>query len=276
MNRRTAAWSIPAPAGAHRNAVRRSSSRARQERPRGDSDRVPTRRAPCGNAARGAPSNCTMLDHGRTDACRRGTCWWGVRNAGRVCSAPGQAGRRSNACRIVTRLCSCRNAVPVALPQRRTQLFVEPRQAGKEAPAKPAASPRADGLTATRRAAFRRTAPGREGGASEARRVATRQWACRNAARQWTCRSAACSFSSNRARQGRRRQRSPPRRHAPMALPQRRAQLLVEPRPAGSEAPLMPAASPRARGFAAIPRQWPYRNAARSFSSNHLSACAGE
>ncbi len=227
---------MPAPAGAHRNAVRRSSSRARQERPRGDSDRVPTRRAPCGNAARGAPSNCTMLDHGRTDACRRGTSWWGVRNAGRGYSTPGQGGRRQQ--RLPHR------HAPVFLPQRR-----------------------ASGLTATPHAAFRRTAPGREGGANEACRVATRQWSYRNAAR---------SFSSNRARQGRRRQRSPPRRHAPMELPQRGAQLLVEPRPAGSEAPLMPAASPRARGFAAIPRQWPYRNAARSFSSNHLSACAGE
>jgi len=87
----------------------------------------------------------------------------------------------------------------MALPQRGAQLFVEPRQAGREAPAKPAASPRvngpaamlrANGLAAAQRAAFRRTAPGREGGASEARRVATRQWPYRNAAR---------SFSSNRA-----------------------------------------------------------------------------
>ena len=250
---------MPAPAGAHRNAVRRSSSRAIQERTRGDSDRVATRRAPCGNAARGAPSDRTVLDHGRADACRRGTCRWAVRNAGRGYSAPGQGGRRQRS--------PPRRHAPVCLPQRR-----------------------ANGLTATWRAAFRRAAPGREGGANEARRVVTRQWPYRNAAR---------SFSSNRARQGRRRQRSPPRRHAPMELPQRGAQLFIEPRPAGSEAPLMPAASPRANGLIATPRaasrrtapgrergageacrvatrQWPYRNAARSFSSNHLSACAGE
>jgi len=102
----------------------------------------------------------------------------------------GREGGASNACRIVTRLCSCRNAVPVDLAQRSAQLFVDPRPAGSEAPLMPAASPRANGLAAMQRAAFRRTAPGREGGASEAHRVATRQWPYRNAAR---------SFSSNRA-----------------------------------------------------------------------------
>ncbi len=212
---------MPAPAGAHRNAVRRSSSRAIQERTRGDSDRVATRRAPCGNAARGAPSNRTVLDHGRADACRRGTCRWAVRNAGRGYSAPGQGGRRQQ--RLPHR------HAPVFLPQRR-----------------------ASGLSATRRAASRRTAPGREGGASKACRVATRQWTYRNAAR---------GFSSNRARQGRRCQRSPPRRHAPMELPQRSAQLFIEPRPAGSEVPLMPAASPRSNGLTATQRAAFHRTA---------------
>ncbi len=120
-------------------------------------------------------------------------CQWPYRNAARSFSSNrARQGRRRQ--RSLPR----RHA-PMALPQRGAQLFVEPRQAGREAPAKPAASPRvngpaamlrANGLAAAQRAAFRRTAPGREGGASEARRVATRQWPYRNAAR---------SFSSNRA-----------------------------------------------------------------------------
>jgi len=109
---------------------------------------------------------------------------------GAVIPRQGREGGANEARRVVTRLCACRNALPVDLAQRRAQLLVEPRKARKEAPAKPAASPRANGLTATWRAASRRTAPDREGGASEVRRVATRQWSYRNAAR---------SFSSNRA-----------------------------------------------------------------------------
>jgi len=144
VNRRTAAWSMPAPTGAHRNAVRRSSIRAGHpaETRRG----VLRQTAPCWTTVVLMPAAAARA--GGLSATQ-----------GAVIPRQGREGGANEARRVITRLCACRNAVPVDLAQRGARLFVEPRQAGKEVPTKPAASSRANGVTATQRAASRRTAP---------------------------------------------------------------------------------------------------------------------